>query len=274
MRTVVSYAMAGATVLLVAIFSFTFFHWKLFFWGAGSVPFQSVLHDRFVLIAHGLGGIDGKSILNAREAFEGSYQRGKRVFETDLMFTEDGVLVAFHEGIENWFGWDKKIGEMKAEEFLGKKLFGKYSTMTFDDLLSLMEKYPDVWLVIDTKDDFSRSMSGIVRVVDAHNPDLLRRIVPQVYREEDIKFLRTDYPQIREAILTLYRVDYKDERVLQLATMYPEIVAVSMSLERFSERLVTGLKEKGTTALVHTVNDEKEIERYARLGVGGVFTDK
>lgn len=273
MRIAVFHTMAGIAVLTV-IMCFAIF-WHMFIVDTQETnSFKSVLSGNFVFIAHGLGGIDGKSITNSREAFEKSYQSGKRVVEADLMFTADGELVAFHEGIEQWFGWKKKIYEMRADEFLREKLFGKFSTMTFENLLSLLEDHSDVWLIIDTKDNFDKSLTEMVRLVNIHNPDLLKRIIPQVYREDDVNFIQKEYPQIKEVIMALYRVDYDDERVIQLVVTYPEIIAISMSQERFSEDLVSRLGEKGVVPLVHTINDEDAIERYSRLGVGGVYTDK
>lgn len=49
------------------------------------------------LIAHGLGEISSVSVTNSHEAFITNYNKGHRVFEADLILTQDGQLVARHD---------------------------------------------------------------------------------------------------------------------------------------------------------------------------------
>lgn len=48
------------------------------------------------LLAHALGGYNGHTYLNTREAFENALKNGYLYFEVDLKLTTDGKLVCWH----------------------------------------------------------------------------------------------------------------------------------------------------------------------------------
>jgi glycerophosphoryl diester phosphodiesterase len=87
------------------------------------------------------------------EAIEQNYQRGHRVFEIDFSLTKDNELAAVHDwnhgkGITQ-VGW---IDVPTNEEWKAKRIYGKYTTLDIDDIITLMEKYRDIFIVTDTKE--------------------------------------------------------------------------------------------------------------------------
>ena len=102
------------------------------------------------LIAHAGGAIDGKVYTNSREAIEGSIKAGRKYVEIDLIKTSDGEYIAGHD----WERINEMTGRkgdkpLSKQEFLSSKLYGKYTTMSIDDVAELMEKYPDWIMVVD-----------------------------------------------------------------------------------------------------------------------------
>lgn len=77
-------------------------------------------------IAHALGGIDGQTYTNSKEAIENSYNKGVRLFEVDVKLTSDNKLVCVH-------GWSKK----DYEEKLGITYNEENSIMSYEQLKNL-----------------------------------------------------------------------------------------------------------------------------------------
>src|SRR5450631_2076103 len=49
------------------------------------------------LVAHAGGAVGGLPYTNSRQALDGSWERGFRLFEVDLSWTSDGQLVLLHD---------------------------------------------------------------------------------------------------------------------------------------------------------------------------------
>ncbi|WP_325892033.1 sulfatase-like hydrolase/transferase [Grimontia sp. NTOU-MAR1] len=101
-------------------------------------------------IAHAGGGIDGHHYTNSMEALNESYRQGLRYFEIDLLETSDHRLVAAHE----WKEWAKKVdysGDIppRYDDFMSKKMHGKYTPLSLEDLNTWFESHPDAFLVTD-----------------------------------------------------------------------------------------------------------------------------
>lgn len=77
-------------------------------------------------LAHALGGIDGQTYTNSKEAIENSYNKGVRLFEVDVKLTSDNKLVCVH-------GWSKKDYEVK----LGITYNEENSIMSYEQLKNL-----------------------------------------------------------------------------------------------------------------------------------------
>ena len=105
---------------------------------------------------------------NSLQALEYNYKKGFRVFEVDLDIASDGELIACHAFDKNALkelGLPEKYSKQKptSQEFKKQKLCGKYNTMTFKDIVSYMEKHPDMYTVIDLKQATNRRVSEVYK---------------------------------------------------------------------------------------------------------------
>ena len=139
-------------------------------------------------IIHALGGEDEHSYINSLDVLDKAYQAGFRVFEADVSFTSDDVLVCAHSGEDNVWSkndWEQRLGQpypfmwldsfcgittgesLEAEQklrddgydvdkrtcsydtFNSFKIQGKYSATSFDELLDYMETHTDMYLMLD-----------------------------------------------------------------------------------------------------------------------------
>jgi glycerophosphoryl diester phosphodiesterase len=129
-------------------------------------------------IAHALGGVGNDIHINSVDAFNLSYQKGFKVFETDLTLTSDDKLVANHD----WSGYQTPP---TYAEFMKNKVYGKYTPTDAQEILDLLEKHPDMYLVTDTKETdpllIRKQFTKIVEIAKQIDPSILDRIIPEIY---------------------------------------------------------------------------------------------
>ena len=156
------------------------------------------------LIAHAGGAIIGEDRVsiytNSPEAIEANYALGFSTFEMDLELTSDGKIASVHD----WDDYGLKNGEpMSSEEWLAAGSAGKdeseahYTSLLFEDILDIMEKYPDIVIVTDTKysDERASQMFTIIcDTVEQKAPALFDRLVPQIYTNEMYDVIMELYP--------------------------------------------------------------------------------
>ena len=236
----------------------------------------------FRLIAHAMGGINGTGYTNTYEAFLVNYEKGHRLFEVDLILSEDGKLVARHDWLPftaDYLAQDlppeKKGSPLTLKEFKNTKVLEKYNPLTFYDILQLMREYPDVYFVTDTKEldpDIIRKqfryMANAARSVDA---SLLNRIIPEIYSPEMFDIVAEIY-RFPSVIYSLYLSSATPEEVVKFADGHG-ISVVAMPVERATKPFIDLLNEHGIRTYVHTTNSLDEVKSLQEMGVYGFYTD-
>ncbi|MDE7312509.1 MAG: hypothetical protein K2N87_12950 [Eubacterium sp.] len=222
-------------------------------------------------IAHALGGVDGNSYTNSREAFLENYRAGHRVFEVDLRLTKDGNLVAVHDLPENEHG-----EPMTLKEFKKYKVQGKYTSMTFRGLALLMKKYPDIYVVTDSKeteaDLVAQQFSQIVETGSQVEPEILNRIIPQIYNMEMYDTIMNIYPW-NSMIFTLYALgDFSEREVVDFAYQRG-IGVITTHIGKNQSMFFHELYERDIKVYMHTFNTPEEEANLKRGGVWGIYTD-
>lgn len=170
----------------------------------------------YPVIAHALGSVAGRRETNSKEALDESYERGQRVFEVDLQLTSDGCLVCRHDWDQNAaFNLEQKcVGVMSQEEFLKTPICYYYTPLNIDRLVALMTKYPDMYIVTDSKETDENSvraeMRQIVQAIDRlDDHSLWDRIVVQIYHDDMYAWVSEETP-VTNWIYTLYQIANPD----------------------------------------------------------------
>lgn len=236
------------------------------------------------MVAHAMGGIEGLTYTNTYDAFLVNYDQGFRVFEVDLLLSSEGRLVARHEwgesftrqlGQEDELAADRQGAVLSYVEFKAAKIQGVYEPLDWDDVLELMEQYPDVYIVTDTKqsspDEIQQIFTQIVDEAKAKDPELLKRVVPQIYNREMLEPVQSIYP-FDSVIFTLYQTHDTDDEVVAFAAD-KHLAAVTMSDTRANAQLIQELNRIGVPSYIHTINDLKTIAKFKRMGAYGFYTD-
>lgn len=237
--------------------------------------------EDYKVISHALGGIDGKDYTNSYEALEFSYEKGQRVVEADFLFTADGTLVLRHYwkddlGQENFDGTAPTL-----EEFKSTPIFGAYTPMTAEELTAYMSSHEDLYLVTDVKHKlksttFEDTMKEFVKIARKTDPSILKRVIVQIYCEEDYRKMEKIYP-FESYIFTLYKLpkEYKDQygKIAEFCKK-TGISVVTMPAKWIKDKTdIEELTGNDIKVYVHTVNEQEDAVKMFGMGVNGIYTD-
>lgn len=226
---------------------------------------------KYPYVAHGLGGIDGVTYTNSLEAFEANYKAGFRVFEVDLRLTADGQLAAVHDVPEHEDGSLMTLAEYKA-----MRIEGKYTPLSFEDVVMLMKQYPDIYMITDTKkkskDLLREQFSLIVETANRVAPEVLDRIIPQLYNEKTFDLIMGIYDW-KSIVYTMYALkEFSEKEVIDFAYRQG-IQVITTSKSKSQQSFFDQLYERDIQVYMHTFNTREEMQELTARGVTGVYTD-
>lgn len=228
---------------------------------------------RGLLVAHGMGGIDGVRTSNSLEALQCNYKRGFRWFEVDLATTSDGELMCFHKGDEKLAGLPQHISDLTVNDVEGKKYAGRYPITRLSKLLAETDKLGDVVLVLDTEGWSERMEQALSRTL-GYGPKRTTRLVLQAYREKDLKGITALSKELNASILlNLQQTTVDDAKVEELVKRTSPIGVVA-STERFTPWLAERLQAINTPVLVQTINEHRDLVSLTRAGATAFYTDR
>ena len=149
-----SFLLWGVVACFVGFLLFIYYYTK------PTLNNHSELPDSSYFIAHGTGSLDGYTYLNSKESLINALDNGYKYIEVDLGYTSDSAVVCVHE----WKRFNKMTIEgisendsdlysriPSLEEFKQRKIYGKYSTITLEDVIQIQKEGP-FNLVIDKFD--------------------------------------------------------------------------------------------------------------------------
>lgn len=231
-------------------------------------------------VGHSFGLVDGSGYTGSLEAFQENYALGQRTFEVDLALTSDNKVVLKHD----WnYPQQEGISEDNIpteEEFLEKKLNGKFTPMSFEQLCDFMMEYPDIWIVTDSKytdeETIRQQFDALLATIDAKGAEqLLGRMVIQIYNEDMYRQL-SQYGRFQSYIFTMYQRwtgDIEDFREVSRFCVNNGIDAMAISENLYNEEIQEAADRYGMNLYLHTVNEIKDAKKYVRSGICGVYTD-
>ena len=233
------------------------------------------------IIAHGMGAMEGVATLNCLEGFQQQYERGVRVFEADLRLTSDLQVVLRHD----WrAGWQAGISETQIPSltaFLNRPILERYTPLSFRDLLLLMEEYPDICVITDSKftDAEIVTLQFEAMLEDARELGLsylFDRMIIQVYSELMYKVVDNIHP-FPHYIYTLYAEGFgrTEDAFREIAAFCSEngILGITMWDYWWNESYLPIAQEYGLRVFAHPVNDPQEALALLESGVSAVYTD-
>ena len=233
------------------------------------------------VIAHGMGAMEGIATLNCLEGFQQQYERGVRVFEADLRLTSDMEVVLRHD----WrAGWQAGISETQIpslKAFLNRPILEQYTPLSFQDLLLLMEEYPDICIITDSKftDAEIVTLQFEAMLEDAKELGLsylFDRMIIQVYSQ--LMYTVVDnIHHFPHYIYTLYAEGFgrTEDAFREIAAFCGEndILGVTMWDYWWDKSYLPIAQEYDVQVFAHTVNDPQEALALLESGISAVYTD-
>lgn len=221
------------------------------------------------LIYHAGGGYEGASYTNANEAILHTLENNNYLIEMDFLFTSDRQLVCAHS-------WDMMYPDgyvPSAEEFLSERIQGKYTPITAAELIQIMRDYPQMHLVIDTKEENLYLVVAELVSLAGEDPGVIDRFVIQLYAGTEKAGLKAFYPFREEQfLLSLYKIGNWDQSVLRLCEQ-EGIYILTTFFGQIPDEDVSMLRERGFILFEHTVNDPEQVRTALNRGICGVYTD-
>lgn len=232
-------------------------------------------------IAHALGVSEDGGASGCLEAFENTYASGTRIFEVDLLLTSDGKVVVRHD-------WNEPLQEgidgshiPTLETFLSTPIRGKYTPLSFKDLLLLMEEHPDICIVTDTKyfeeaDVVPQFEAMVAEAEELGLTHLFDRVYIQLYNDNMYDVVESVY-HFPHYIYTLYVTGFLQTE--WAFTYFAEfchkrgIEGITMWYYWWDEAYAPIAEKNGVKVFVHTVNDAEAARGYLAEGVSGIYTD-
>ena len=229
-------------------------------------------------IAHAMGGLDGKDYLNSIDGFYPAYQKGYRVFEMDILLTKDNVAIGKHQ-------WGRKLSDPTSKKgdpvsyrkFKNTKIYGKYTPTSFLDVLNLMEKYPDFYLMTDSKStepaDAKKEFNVLVQTAKkVGKEDLLDRVIVQVYNQRMYWAVKSVHPFKHFVYTTYKQPDAAFYKVVKFCKQNG-IEAITSPKNDINDYRMELLAKQGIYSYTHSVNNAYFAKEFMKLGVYGVYSD-
>jgi glycerophosphoryl diester phosphodiesterase len=213
---------------------------------------------------------------NTIAAFQDAYELGYRYFETDVHYTVDHELVAFHDGsLQRNLGIKGTIATMTKADRQLKLLEGKYQIPLLSELF---ERFPDVYFNIDAKSQ--AAVEPLIATIKKHSA--AGRVCLASFSASRIQLFRSLLPEA-PSIATRYesaglrfravlgRVSHSETRYVQIPEHFFHEKGYVKILNR---RFIHHLHDGGHKVFIWTVNQPADMHRLLDMGVDGLFTDK
>ena len=214
-------------------------------------------------IIHACGRYNGQAYTKSLEALDNTLKHKVKAIEVDLSYTSDGYLIGGHY----------TTGRLAYVQSLVD-----YTVLTADVLLEKLSDRDEIYLIVDSKcGNIGRVYRDLVKMCEENGyTTMADRIVPQIYSEEDYEVINSVY-DFKEYIFTLYRVAGKNTSKYKSIAKFCKkhhIKTVTIPKAYVKKSVCKIFKKQGLKVFTHTVNTKKQVKKYKKMGVYGVYTDK
>ncbi len=238
-------------------------------------------YEPYGYVAHALGGIDGQTYTNSREAFLLNYDKGFRIFEVDLVLLKDGSVFCAHDGNEWKYGLDKSFKKTTADELAGRLCLNKYTPLTGSALLDLMYQHEDAYFILNTKGAHYEILRTLVSEGRERHPSVLDRMIPLITGPGHLYEAAKIYP-FKDYMLNTFVCrctpdlswfwHMSESEIIEFVKDSHIRVVMTRWNRQYTPEFKQQMNDAGAVVYVHSLNDADGISRFQDQGVG-VFSD-
>jgi glycerophosphoryl diester phosphodiesterase len=213
---------------------------------------------------------------NTLAAFQDAYKLGYRYFETDVHYTVDHELVAFHDdNLGRILGLHGGIAGLTKASRQSTLIDGNHHVPL---LAELLETFPDAYFNIDTKS--AAAVEPLIKTIKKQQAT--DRVCLASFDMRNIRRMRQLLPKTSTMATTFETMSLKTipklARFSNAPTRYLEIPTHFFYERRrvrfVTPRFISTLHAGGHKIFVWTINDPTEMHALLDMGVDGLFTDK
>lgn len=252
---------------------------------------EGAWYTKYHFIAHAGGGIEGRIYTNSLEAWEHSYERGLRIFDADLCFTEDKKLVLRHSWADNLetnevemsnsnfqrdkngsiqYTMNKEI--MKYSEFMQTKIFYKYTPMDCKEMIHFMQEHNDLYVACDVKgNDVIEAYQYFVNLAfEEDAEEILSRVIIGLYDDADYDIYDDilEYYDFKNVIAKQYYGSPHNYYVLAKFCLENDIHVVNISACFIQDEELEIFRSKGIHIFVSMADYISDLQLYREIGGG------
>ncbi|MCO8193049.1 glycerophosphodiester phosphodiesterase family protein [Anaerofustis sp. NSJ-163] len=235
------------------------------------------------IMAHSCGEIDGIHYTNSKEAFENTINKGIKLIEVDFSFTSDNKIVALHPYHKKIYetlglGYLKKGQLLSYKKFKKIKICDKYTTMDFDDVMSLLKKYKDIYVLIDISKDLDiETTEKMYKIITQKllKKRLIKRVVVQAGSIDMFETIEKiyDFP-IKQFYIQRKRYENNElDEILEYMDTHNGFVTVGCHKGYANEDFANEVHKHGYYFNTFPINDLEEAEKLFKMNVDYICTD-
>lgn len=210
---------------------------------------------------------------------EQSYNEGYRVFEMNLDFTSDCVLICsvynnedptnVNRGFEEYeiHNLDKSLAQLKEKSF--------HNTEDFWEICSFLKKNKNAYIIVNVDDkdvNFLYEVFSYITNDTSHiDESILKRLIVQVYNRKMYEQIMQIYP-FKSVIYNLKETSDTNEEIISFI-QEEGIQAVAISSSQVEDQLLlNSLNDSGCKIYFDSTNSQEYAEFLANKGIYGFYT--
>ncbi len=218
---------------------------------------------------------EGKTVTytNSLESLYNLYTNGNRFCEIDLQETSDGIIICGHGDERELVYGTGLLPNTSGKDFMKTKIYGEFTSISLHDLAEFMRMHPELYVITDAKTDNVKMCSRIAN----DYPDLQNRFIVQIQLPEEYEPIAA--LGFRYIMYPIFKTPDNKRDVWSLAAFarHHDLVAMIISNGYYTPDLKLSLAAAiiGTPVILHTLNDEWEINYYLEHHLAlAVYTDQ
>jgi glycerophosphoryl diester phosphodiesterase len=250
-------------------------------WSAGDGAYAGCGYPMFQnrLMAHALGGLDGKTYHNTLRAFDAAREQNYQYFELDIAMTTDKRLVLCHGWTEAQcrtigMEYTQDLEQATYDRIMAKTVHGN-SLMDAKTFYRIAKQYPQYRFQIDFHSVNGKEMKTRIELFleDMNrDPEVLDRVLIQSYSRSMFEGMAKLYPFKYHQYLVGKNIDQVDD-IINYALDHG-ICALALRMNLAKPALVNKIKKAGLYTLAYTVNHDLDVAaKLLQSGVDTLCTD-
>lgn len=235
------------------------------------------------IMAHACGSIDGHEYTNSKEAIDLSISEGRYLIEIDFSLTSDNKIVANHKWNKDSYdrlgiNYPGENTPLSYNEFMSSSIYGKYTPIDLDGVISYMKKYPDLYILIDITKDLdiktTKKMYSIIADKLVEN-GLVNRVVVQAGTIDMFNTIDEIYNFPYKHFYVM-EDDYKNgklDEILSYMDSKEGFISVGAHKDYTDKHFIKEAHKHGYYVAIFPINTKDEAKKFFDMGVDNICTD-